>query len=388
MKTVEENAEHAVSPGDASKNFIPGVEAGIAEISRYGNITLDVGPAVLRSFGYEPGDVVSVRIGNAVREMPVRTCYSEVPSGQAVCCFNFNYDGDGVVVLAVNNGNLAETMGIARRRKTDTAPGFRWIWQDGLDASAAVSLSIVKKQVDVSGGDVWQAIPAQTGRGRSNRRTDYPHLSDAEYANFRSVETTGMGKRRLFRSSSPLNPDLNRSREADDALKKAKIRTVLNMSDSEQEMLQFTDYERSNYSRCDVIALDMPMDFFTGDFRKKLAEGLRFLISHDGPYLIHCNEGKDRTGFAVGILACLMGADADEVVRDYMLTFCNLYGIQPGTERYERIAAGNIEAVLERAFGISSIRAEGADLKACAEAYLRDIGMHKDEIRTLKERLS
>ena len=139
---------------------------------------------------------------------------------------------------------------------------------------------------------------------------------------------------------------------------------------------------------CDIIALDMSMDLSSEDFRQKLARGYRFLASHEGPYLIHCNEGKDRTGYAAAILECLMGADAEEVIEDYMLTYCNFYGIEPGSEQYEEIADKNIVANLEKTFRISSIRDKDADLQGCAEAYLKEIGLSGEEISTLKERLS
>ena len=139
---------------------------------------------------------------------------------------------------------------------------------------------------------------------------------------------------------------------------------------------------------CDIIALDMSMDLSSEDFRQKLARGYRFLASHEGPYLIHCNEGKDRTGYAAAILECLMGADAEEVIEDYMLTYCNFYGIEPGSEQYEEIADKNIVANLEKTFRISSIRDKDADLQGCAEAYLKEIGLSGEEISALKERLS
>ena len=152
-------------------------------------------------------------------------------------------------------------------------------------------------------------------------------------------------------------------------------------------MRQYADYSLTHYAACDVLALNMGADFADADFRQKLTEGLRFIASHDGPYLIHCKEGKDRTGFAAAVLECLMGADADEVVRDYMLSYTNFYGIEPGTKAYEKIAAGNIETVLARAFGVSSIRDGNADLRALAEAYLEGCGMSRDEISLLKEKL-
>ena len=97
---------------------------------------------------------------------------------------------------------------------------------------------------------------------------------------------------------------------------------------------------------------------------------------------------KDRTGFAAAILECLMGADADEVVRDYMLTYRNYYGIEPDTQLYAEIARSNLEVSLCKVFGLSSIRDENTDLIICAESWLRNAGMNSDEIHALKEKLA
>ena len=132
----------------------------------------------------------------------------------------------------------------------------------------------------------------------------------------------------------------------------------------------------------------MSMNYDSDDFRKDMADGFRYIASHEGPYLIHCVEGKDRTGYAAAILECLMGAGADEVVEDYMITYYNFYGIEAGTDQYKQIAASNIEALLARAFGIKSIYEDGADLRSCSEAFLKEIGMNDDEIASLRESLT
>ena len=129
---------------------------------------------------------------------------------------------------------------------------------------------------------------------RSNERADYPDLTDEQYANFRAVTTTGMGQYALYRTSSPINPELNRNKEADAAANAAGVRTVMNLADSAETMKSYEDYAYSYYSGLDVIALNLGVDFAADDFRAGLAEGFRFLAAHDGPYLIHCNEGKDR----------------------------------------------------------------------------------------------
>lgn len=63
------------------------------------------------------------------------------------------------------------------------------------------------------------------------------------------------------------------------------------------------------------------MDFTTDSFRSKLREGLVFFAGHPGVSTVHCLEGKDRTGIVMALLECLMGADLQEVVDDYMITF-------------------------------------------------------------------
>ena len=362
---------------------VPEIEAGIAAVSKYGNIVLTVGPQSMRELGYEPADIVTVKINDFEIDMPIGTSFTDVDSGEPVCCFRTNSLGIEVVELSINAGNFALVNGIAEYRIIEEDPGYELMFFDGFDASASVMISMAEKQ-----GVAEEYAMHQLGATRTNNREDYADLSDEEYANFRAVETDGMGTDTLFRSSSPINPALNRNEEADEALLNSLVRTVMNMADSEETLKKYADYNLTNYSSCDIIALNMSIDFSSGDFQQKLAEGFRFLASHDGPYLIHCVEGKDRTGFAVGVLECLMGATADEVVQDYMLTYTNFYGIEPGTEQYDQIAAGNIEATLSRAFDIQSIREDGTDLSACAEKWLEDIGMSREEITALKENLA
>ncbi len=74
----------------------------------------------------------------------------------------------------------------------------------------------------------------ELAKRRSNNRVDYPSLSDLEFANFRAVNTTGMGKGKLYRSSSPVNPWGNRNLIADNAARTAGIKTFVNIADTEK----------------------------------------------------------------------------------------------------------------------------------------------------------
>ena len=232
------------------------------------------------------------------------------------------------------------------------------------------------------------ALPALAELTRTYVREDYPQLSDAEYANFRVVATTGMGKNALYRSSSPINPKLGRNTQADAAVKAAGIRTAVNLADSRREMRRRKGFKGSYYSELRILSRRLSVDFTSKNYREGLAEGLRFIAAQRGPYLIHCTEGKDRTGFAVAVLECLMGASADEVIEDYMLSFYNYYGVLPGSRDYENILRDNLASDLTKAFGLKSIRAEDADLASRAESYLLEIGMTQGEIQALKAHLS
>ena len=372
----------AFAEQDASN--VPPIEAKIAEIKKFGNIVLSVSPETMQTLGYEVADMISVKIGDAEWAMPVGTSYSDVDIANPICCYKFSSSANAMqTVLAINSGDLATAMGVALCRELAEAPGYEWVYAEGLDADVTVHISLLEKQ-----GYAAEYALHQLGSARSNERADYPDLSDAEYANFRAVETAGMGRGTLYRSSSPVNPALNRDEEADAALLNAQVRTVMNMADSDAQMRSFADFSLKHYAACDVIALSMGMDYAADDYRDKLAEGFRFFASHEGPYLIHCKEGKDRTGFACALLECLMGAGADEIAQDYLLTFYNFYGLDPASEQAQLIAASNIETILAAAFGLPSLREEGVDLRACAEAYLLGIGLTEDELAALRQNLS
>ena len=49
----------------------------------------------------------------------------------------------------------------------------------------------------------------------------------------------------------------------------------------------------------------MPVDYTSDSFAETLAGGLARLSALEGPYLVHCTEGKDRAGFASALLECL-----------------------------------------------------------------------------------
>ena len=172
---------------------------------------------------------------------------------------------------------------------------------------------------------------------RTNDRADYPNLSDAEFGNFRNIATTGMelaGARTC--GSSPINPELGRNTYVD-AARSVGAYVIMNLANSPEEAEAYEGFADTYYSGQKVIYLNLGVDFSAPEFQKGLAEGLRFFAANKGTYYVHCTEGKDRAGFVSALLECpLMGATYDEVVADYMVTYYNYYGVEPGHGQVQR----------------------------------------------------
>lgn len=345
--------------------------ATVADIAKYGNLILDKTGAELFADGLEYGDLLTVTILDKEWEMPLGSNYSDVDTGLPVVRAESE---DAPVVIAINMGDLATAAGIAAKAKIEEEPGYRWDYL----AEQPVQVTISLKQED---GYREQWLIHQLVR--TNERADYAQLSDEAFANFRVIDTTGMGENKLYRSSSPINPEIGRSAYADEAAKNAGIQTIVNLADTSNT---YEGTDNAYYQSCQTIYLNLGVDFADPAFKAGLAEGLRFIIAGEAPYLVHCNEGKDRAGFTSALLECLMGASADEVIADYMETYINYYGLKKGTEKYDAVVNSNIVKTLQAAFGVEDIYA--ADLAIEAEAFvMEELGLAQDEVTALKIKL-
>ncbi|MBP5166436.1 MAG: 5'-nucleotidase C-terminal domain-containing protein [Oscillospiraceae bacterium] len=344
-------------------------------IQKYGNVVLSLTKDELLAAGYEYGDVVTVEFTDHSMELPLCSSYSDVDSGESAL---FARSSDTNVCLAINMGDFASAYGLAVKT-THEDKSFEWNWAEGVSGPVGFTVSLKE-----AGGYRDEYLLHQLSY--TDERSDYPGLSDAEFANFRAVETAGMGKGVLYRSSSPVNPNRSRSSYADDELRAAGVTVVMNLADDEPTARAYEGFDRSYYSTTSFVALNMGVDFTAAEFKEKLAEGISFFAEHPGVYAIHCNEGKDRAGFVAALLECLMGASWQEVTDDYMLSFRNYYGVEPGEARYDAVLNSGIVKSLSRAFGTDDL--ENADLSGCAAAYLKECGLTEETVAALKHNLS
>ncbi len=353
-------------------------ETTVAYINKYGNIVLSLKGSEFLAQGYAYGDIITVALNGIDYDMPVGNSYSDVDQGSMICRVEINAaNGEDKVYLGINMGDFAAGTGLAVKEKTEADPGYVWHYQ----VAEPVAVTIAMKE---KGGYYDQYVMHQLIR--SENRADYPFLTDAEFANFRAVATTGMGENKLYRSSSPVNPAMNRNQEADAAAAAAGIKTFVNLADSEETMKGYEGFADSYCAKQAFVCLSLGTEFSADDFKAGLAEGVRFIARNESPYLVHCKEGKDRAGCVSAVPEALMGATAEEITTDYMVTYFNYYGVQPGTEQYEVIAASNIQKSLAAAFGMTSIF-EG-DLQAAAVKYLTAIGVSAEDIAAVQANLA
>ena len=78
----------------------------------------------------------------------------------------------------------------------------------------------------------------------NNEREEYL-CSDAEFANARAASGGKLASGRLYRSSSPFCNEINRAFYVSEYLEREKVKTVLNLADTEEKM---QSYDMPTYS--------------------------------------------------------------------------------------------------------------------------------------------
>lgn len=319
---------------------------------------------------FEIGDIVTVEIvGYDTLDLPVVEYNSDVP----IAHFMFSaVAGTDYVSLGIHNGPFSDVIGIT-------------------DQTDMVEVNVSLKE---KGGYLF-GLDMRYAQYMSGNIESYPELSVEEYANFREIRTTGMGEKKLYRSSSPIDDCLGRNLYVDSLAKEAGVATFINLTDTEDYAKTYKDFDSSYYATQNVIYLSLPVEFYSSTFKDGIVKGFRFMIEHEGPYLVHCIYGMDRTGFTLSVLEALMGAKTEEIQADYAKTFSNYFNVVDGQQVtlneqqvnfFKAVVTRNLRAVY-RADGIDIADADDIDWATPTEKFLEKQGMTKEEISALKDRL-
>jgi len=335
----------------------------VSGISKYGHAVLDTTPENLLASGITLGDTVTVSVGDFTQDIPYLDGFY-VKSGD----YLLRCTSDNSIEICINYGNIAE--------------------KHGIEIGDAVSLTLREK-----GGSLFLLEIA--GGQYSSNREDF--AGDEIFANFRMVTLGGIAENTLYRSASPINNDAGRASVSNMLAEKAKISSAVNLADSAEDILHHTEkpdfsseYYLSLFEDGKVLTSPLLNDFTSEEYISGVVAALTFLSENEPPYLVHCNEGKDRAGFTVALIGALMGASVDEISNDYMVSYENYYGITKEDEKkYTYVEEGNIQVILKSIAGLAEDESfDSINLQKAAEEFVLSHGMSKESLSNLRMKLS
>lgn len=344
----------------------PLTDGAIIHEEEFGGVYINTTIDDFNAMGYTYGDSVTVSFSNGytLTGIPYYSGYY-TQNGEPLLVA---YPGYPYIKACINNGDDLWT--VAGLQEGDTA-----------------EIALAEK-------GAFSAIQEARDIHYTDERNNYK--TDAIFANFRSVEAGDIPKGRLYRSASPCDNQHNRASYVDALMKEAGVRFILNLSDNEEKIEGYiadpafaSPYFLSLYENGAVKPIALNMNYGSPEFKQKIADGLIALSAQEGPYLTHCTEGKDRTGFVCMLLEALCGASYDEIAEDYMTTYANYYNItkETETEKYETIVKSLLDPMLESLISDEGVDLYTADLSVYAEQFL--LGpMNETQIAALKTRLT
>ena len=228
------------------------------------------------------------------------------------------------------------------------------------------------------------------------------YTTDEEFANYRVITVGDIKDNILYRSASPCDNKHNRAHYVDALMAKDNIEFVMNLADTKEKIDGYilkddfdspyflSLYGKNTIENQQVLPLAMNMNYKSNEFREKVSLGFKEMLKNTGPYLIHCQEGKDRTGFVCIVLEALCGATYQELVDDYMLTYKNYYGITKENDslRYNIIKERNVDAMLRFLASDSNSDLDNIEFSSHIKNYLINGGMKEEEVDELIDLLT
>ena len=216
--------------------------------------------------------------------------------------------------------------------------------------------------------------------------------SDEAFRNAREITAGQIRENRLYRGSSPFDQKYGRVELMDRYLKEKDIKCVLDLADTREKLEAYEnlpDHTASMISDNRVIVCAIGVDYLDSKTMQTLGQGLAEMSEQEGPYLIQCSLGRDRTGVISAVIEALCGATYQEIIDDYMISYDTLHNIDmnPDSLQY-KLFNQRIDEHLEAILGIEIEKLPVSDLKTPAYNYLLRCGMNEQQIEKLVNNLS
>lgn len=187
----------------------------------------------------------------------------------------------------------------------------------------------------------------------SKNREDYP--SDEVFANFRNVKVGNIKEGILYRGASSIDNSMGRAKYVDKLISEVGVNFDVDLTDNDDKIKRHfskkdfaSNYFKSLYESGKTVLLHMDTNYHEQKYHDRVVKALTAMSKNEGPYYVHCIEGKNRTGFVLAVIEGLAGASYEEIVKDHMITFANYYGITEETdkEKYDILKARYIDSML------------------------------------------
>ena len=347
---------------DDEGNKEPTITGKITSYNEFGAAMLDFTQADMMEAGFTLGDVISITVDDIVLIMPYYDGYYS-RNGEYLCVAYPTYPS---ICFTANNIGLPEEL-------------------TGLEGH-----TVVIKMVEKGGRlDVQRAL----SMSYTLDRKDYPDFTDEQFANARASKGGRLASGVLHRSSSPFCDDINRAYYVSEYMESEKVMTVLNLADTEEKMKSYDmpPYSRQLWEEGNVILCPLKADPTADDFNKRLIAALKELPSRPAPYIVHCMEGKDRTGYVCALLEGLCGATYEEIVDDYLITYNNFFHLNPGNspELCNTLVSLRLNTCLMYYAGVSDeAQLPNVDYAKAFSAYLLFHGMNHQQLDALIQALT
>ena len=335
--------------------------------TKFGGVYIKISIDDFNKLGYSFGDSVNIKFSNGYKlyDIPYYNgYYVDIDEPLLI-----GYPGYDYIKVAINYGDdLWES---ASLRENDTAT----IW-----LNAKAKYLKIQEASDIHYPETQGDIP------------------DIKFTNFRNVSVGNIKENILYRGASPIDNSHNRAAVVDKLIKEAKINYDIDLSDTSDNIIEHLNkdnfnspYFKSLYDTNRVIALGMNMRFKEKSFEEGLVKALTAMANNDGPYYIHCVEGKDRTGYVLMVIESLLDASYEEMIDDYMMTYENYYDITKETdkEKYETILEKNIDLMFHYVNDDDKkyLLRSSSNYSKYARDYLLHIGMQDEDINKLIKKL-
>ena len=349
--------------------------------TEFGGVYIKMTIDDFNKLGFEYGDSVTVEFSNGYKleDIPYYNGYY-VDAGQRLL---IAYPGYDYIKAAINYGE-----DLWERARLKSSGNETTLWKKAALEEHSTASVYLKERGKYK--DVQEARDIHY----SDDRTKYP--SDIVFANFRDMEMGSLKRGMVYRSASPCDNQHNRAPYVDALIKQAGIKCILNLADNDTKIEKYisadgfsSPYFLELYNAGNVYPIALSMNYLSDEFAQKIARGLIDISVKEAPYLIHCTEGKDRTGFVCMLIEALAGAGYQEIADDYMVTYDNYYKINPEKEpvKYQTILEHNLDGMLQFIAG-EGVDIRTADLSSCARNYLLKAGMTAEQIDIFLKRIT